>query len=130
MFIVKDVEEVSQFQAILYDIFGGPLRWIEEVDTIRNEAERARLNEQSGQGYEVRKSLVSLLHGPADGRAPYLFSVEFQIYTLEGFLRTVHGRHYASHEKLKLRQFLEGLLPYLFPARIYGEETILACLTE
>jgi hypothetical protein len=130
MFIVKDATEVSHLQAMLYDIFGGPLRWIEEVDTIRNDAERSRLNEQSVPGFEVRKSLVSLLHHAPDGRPPYLFSVEFQIYTLEGFLRTVHGRHIASHEKLKLRQFLEGLLPYLFPARIYGDETILACLTE
>jgi hypothetical protein len=113
---------------MLYDIFGGPLRWLEEVDTIRSAAERSRLNEQSAAGYEVRKSLVGLLHHPGDGRQPYLFSVEFQIYTLEGFLRTVHGRHFASHEKLKLRQFLEGLLPYLFPARIYGNDTILRCL--
>jgi hypothetical protein len=128
MFIVKDASEVAHLQGILYDIFGGPLRWIEDIDTIRNESERSRLNEHSSPGYEVRKSLVSLLHRPEDGRSPYLFSVEFQIYTLEGFLRTVHGRHFASHEKLKLRQFLEGLLPYLFPARIYGEETILACL--
>ena len=128
MFIVKDAGEVEHLQSMLYDIFGGPLRWLEEVDTIRSAAERSRLNEQSAAGYEVRKSLVGLLHHPGDGRQPYLFSVEFQIYTLEGFLRTVHGRHFASHEKLKLRQFLEGLLPYLFPARIYGNDAILRCL--
>ena len=43
---------------------------------------------------------------------------------VEGFLRTVHSRHYASHQRLKLRQFLEGLLPYLFPVGIYGEALI------
>ena len=62
------------------------------------------------------------------GRAPYIFNVEFQIYTLEGFLRTVHSRHEASHERMKLRQFLEGLLPYLFPPRIYGDDALAACL--
>jgi len=79
----------------------------------------------------VRKGWVGGLHRPVDaGRAPYIFNVEFQIYTLEGFLRTVHSLHEASHERLKLRQFLEGLLPYLFPAAIYGEDTLRSCLTK
>jgi hypothetical protein len=51
-----------------------------------------------------------------------------QIYTVEGFLRTVHSRHYASHQRLKLRQFLEGLLPSLFPTSIYGESLVRRCL--
>ena len=71
---------------------------------------------------------MGVLYRPADhDRPPYLFSVEFQLYTLEGFLRTVHSQHIASHDKLKLRQFLEGLLPYLFPASVYGRDEVLAC---
>jgi len=53
-----------------------------------------------------------------------MFSVEVQIYTVEGFLRTVHSRHYASHQRLKLRQFLIALLPSLFPREIYGDTAI------
>ena len=43
-------------------------------------------------------------------------------------MRTVHNQHYASHQRLKLRQFLKGLLPYLFPEEIYGEDIIRGCL--
>jgi len=131
MFIVKNAGEVERLQAMLYDIFGGPFRWREAVDTIKSHDDRSRLHEQSAGGFQVRKSLVGVLHRPDDaGRAPYIFNVEFQIYTLEGFLRTVHSRHEASHEQLKLRQFLEGLLPYLFPATIYGETTLRSCLIK
>ena len=41
---------------------------------------------------------------------------------LESFLRTVCGAHHANHLALKLRQFLLGLVPVLFPARIYGKD--------
>lgn len=129
MFIVKDVAEVEALQESLFDIFGGPLRWKDRVNTIRYPDQRSRLNLQSGRGYEVLKSDVDILYEPSgNGEKPYIFSVEVQIYTVEGFLRTVHSRHYASHQKLKLRQFLEGLLPYLFPVAIYGEEAIERCI--
>ncbi|HEX7878623.1 MAG TPA: hypothetical protein VF720_04405 [Candidatus Eisenbacteria bacterium] len=129
MFIVKDAAEVERLQAMLYDIFGGPFRWREAVDTIKSHDDRRRLHEQSAGGFQVKKSIVGVLHRPDDaGKPPYIFNVEFQIYTLEGFLKTVHSRHEASHERMKLRQFLEGLLPYLFPAGIYGEETLKSCL--
>lgn len=129
MFIVKDLAEVERLQAILYEVFGGPFRWREEVDTIKSREDRSRLHEHSAANFEVKKSLVGVLFRPEDPRRPpYIFNVEFQIYTLEGFLRTVHGRHEASHEQFKLRQFLEGLLPCLFPASVYGEETLLGCL--
>ena len=125
MFIVKDVREVEDLQDILYDIFGGPLRWKDRVNTILHPEDRVLLNAQSGQGYQVLKSDVDVIYDPAvEGREPYIFSVEVQIYTVEGFLRTVHSGHYASHQMLKLRQFLEGLLPPLFPVRVYGEPTI------
>lgn len=129
MFIVKDAAEVDRLQSMLYDIFGGPFRWREAVDTIKSREDRRRLNEQSAGGFEVKKSLVGVLYRPEDTkRPPYLFNVEFQIYTLEGFLRTVHSRHEASHEQLKLRQFLEGILPLLFPAHVYGEDVVRSCL--
>jgi hypothetical protein len=129
MFIVKDVHEVEALQDALFDIFGGPLRWKDRVNTIRFPEQKARLNVYSGRGYEVLKSDVDVLFAPSgEGRKPYIFSVEVQIYTVEGFLRTVHSGHYASHQSLKLRQFLEGLLPYLYPVKIYGEELISRCL--
>ncbi len=131
MFIVKNAREVERLQAMLYEIFGGPFRWREAVDTIKSHEDRSRLHEQSAGGFQVRKSVVGVLHRPdVAGRAPYIFNVEFQIYTLEGFLRTVHINHEASHERLKLRQFLEGLLPYLFPASIYSETVLRSCLTK
>jgi hypothetical protein len=129
MFIVRNAREVDALQEVLFSIFGGPLRWKNTVNTIRFPGDRALLNAQSGKGYEVLKGDVDVLcHAGQNGRPPYLYSVEVQIYTLEGFLRTVHSRHYASHQRLKLRQFLEGLLPALFPVEIYGRETVRLCL--
>lgn len=128
MFIVKDASEVSRLMGMLYDIFGGPLRWREDVDTIASADQRSRLNEYSGLGFQVKKSVVGVLYQPpASDQPPYLFNVEFQIYTLEGFLRTVHSAHFANHQMLKQRQFLEGLLPFLFPMTVYGESPVLAC---
>jgi hypothetical protein len=129
MFIVKDLHEVEALQETLFGIFGGPLHWKDRVNTIRFPEQRARLSAQSGRGYEVLKSDVDVLFAPPDdGEKPYIFSVEVQIYTVQGFLRTVHSRHYASHQNLKLRQFLEGLLPYLFPREVYGDVVIRRCL--
>jgi len=131
MFIVKDLREVEELQDALFDIFGGPLRWKDRVNTIRHPEERARLNRHSGVGYEVLKSDVDVLYASSDPeRKPYIFSVEVQIYTVEGFLRTVHSSHYASHYRLKLRQFLEGLVPCLFPAAIYGQPLTRQLLDE
>jgi len=128
MFIVRDEREVDALQSVLFGLFGGPLRWKNTVNTIRFPGDRALLNAQSGRGYEVLKGDVDVLCLPGqNGRRPYLYSFEVQIYTLEGFLRTVHSRHYANHQRLKLRQFLEGLLPALFPVEIYGRDTIGRC---
>jgi hypothetical protein len=46
-------------------------------------------------------------------RAAVLLPVELQIYTLETYLRTVHTDHYTSHQALKKRQFLLGLVLFL-----------------
>jgi hypothetical protein len=48
--------------------------------------------------------------------------VEVQIFTLESYLRTVCGTHEASHVALKFRQFLYGLVPKIFPRKIYGSD--------
>jgi hypothetical protein len=123
MFIVKNEHEVESLQEALFDIFGGPLRWKDRVNTIKYPEQRSKLNVQSGRGYEVLKSDVDVLYAPpGNGKKPYIFSVEIQIYTVEGFLRTVHSQHYANHQNLKLRQFLEALLPHLYPVAIYGDD--------
>lgn len=129
MFIVNDIDHVYRLQETLYRIFGGPLRWKDRVNTIVDPSQSKHLNAQSGRGYEVMKSDVDVLYAPPDpSQKPYIFAVEVQLYTVEGFLRTVHSRHYASHQRLKLRQFLEGLLPVLFPTVVYGESLIRECL--
>jgi hypothetical protein len=120
MFIVKDRRQVNLLLELLHDILGAPYRWHDVVDTIRRPEDRDLLGRHSGYGYEVYKSDVDVLY-PTDWKRalPYAFRVEIQVYTLEGFLRTVHSSHYASHQELKRRQFLDGLLPYIFPSRIY-----------
>ena len=69
---------------------------------------------------KVFKGDVDILIEEAGGGAPYRFPVEIQIFTLESYLRTVCGAHEASHLALKLRQFLFGLVPRIFPKAIYG----------
>ena len=104
---------------------GSLLHWRNVTDTSGSGTDSSRLNPQSGKGYKVFKGDLDILHpNPEPGRQPYSFKVEIQIYTLEGFLRTVHGSHSASHMALKLRQFLYGLVPRLFPRDIYGQDWI------
>lgn len=130
MFIVNNTAEVESLQQTLFDVFGGPLRFKDRINTILHPEEAARLNAQSGRGYEVLKSDVDIVYQPPwAGLRAYIFSVEIQIYTVEGFLRTVHSRHYASHQHLKQRQFIEGLLPQLYPMALYGD-AVQRCLLE
>jgi len=86
------------------------------------EEDRALLNAQSGYGYKVYKVEVDILYNPERNPqpSPYFFTVELQLYTLENYLRTIHSSHYSSHHQLKRRQFLEGLVPVLFPPEVYG----------
>ena len=132
MFIVTDLLEVERLKDILMDNFAGPLRFRNVTDTLTRESDRSRLNADSGAGYNVYKAEVDLLYPgePDETHPPYLFTVELQIYTLESYLRTIHTEHYASHQRFKKRQFLRGILPLLFPAAVYGEETIRACLED
>ncbi|MBU1701243.1 MAG: hypothetical protein KJ970_14400 [Candidatus Eisenbacteria bacterium] len=122
MFIVADLVEVERLKTILMDIFGGPLRFRHVTDTLIRMEDKGRLGRYSAAGYKVFKSEVDLLYpsGPELTGPPSLFTVEIQIYTLESYLRTIHTEHYASHQHFKHRQFLQGLLPYLFPSEIYG----------
>jgi hypothetical protein len=126
MFIVESLSEVENLKEFLFDLFGGVFRIRNAVDTLNRPKDRALLNAWSGQGYEVYKAEVDLLYNSERYRfpLPYFFTVELQVYTLESYLRTIHSKHYANHQALKRRQFLQGLCPYLFPAEIYGQEVV------
>lgn len=125
MFIVRDKRQVRSLLALLYDILGAPHKWYDVVDTINRPGDRHLLDKHSAPGYEVYKGDVDILYPTGWKHSlSYSFRAEIQIYTLEGFLRTVHSSHYASHQELKRRQFLEGLLPYIFPSEVYGERQV------
>jgi hypothetical protein len=124
MFIVDNLYEVENLKEALFDLLGGVFRVRNPVDTLTRPEDRVHLNRWSGQGYEVYKAEIDLLYNPERQRLPmpYFFTVEVQLYTLESYLRTIHSAHYANHQALKRRQFLQGLVPYLFPDEIYGPE--------
>lgn len=132
MFIVENLMEVEHLKEVLVDLFGGPFRLKNVVDTLGDTVQRAQLNPYTGAGYKVFKCELEVLYRnpKAPDSPPYFFPVEIQIYTLEGYLRTIHTEHYANHQALKRRQFLLGLAPYLFPSSVYGEEPIRQCLAE
>jgi hypothetical protein len=122
MFIVENLEEVEHLKLALIDELGGPFRVRNVVDTLTRPEDRDQLNRFSGAGYRVYKCEADVLYRPPDsGEEPYSFVVEIQIYTLETYLRTIHADHYASHHQLKQRQFLEGIVPLLFPQEIYPD---------
>ncbi len=123
MFIVHDEDGINELLTLLDSVFGNPISWQDITDTLADETEGRHLDRHSGRGYKVYKGDLGILHPSATpGGLPYRFHVEVQIYALEGFLRTVHGAHTASHLALKLRQFLHGLAPIIFPRTIYGED--------
>ena len=123
MFIVHDEDAINELLILLDSVFGNPISWQDVTDTLDETVVGRRLNCHSGHGYKVYKGNLGILHpGATPEGLPYRFQVEIQIYALEGFLRTVHGAHTASHLALKLRQFLHGLAPIVFPRAIYGTE--------
>ena len=126
MFIVENLHELEQLKELLFDLFGGYFRVRNVVDTISEDGDRVLLNPQSGAGYKVYKAEIDILFNPERNPQPmpYFFTVEVQLYTLENYLRTIHSSHYANHRALKRRQFLEGLVPYVFPRSIYGDELV------
>ncbi|MFH1841977.1 MAG: hypothetical protein ABIF77_02120 [bacterium] len=121
MFIVHDEDGLNDLLQLLDGSIGNPFGWRNVTDTFARDDDRNSLDQHSGRGYKVYKGDVDILAPTqAAGDPPYRFTVEIQIYTLEGYLRTVCGSHEASHQALKLRQFLYGLAPMLFPRAIYG----------
>lgn len=132
MFIVQNLIEVEHLKEILFGIFGGPLHIKNVIDTLSGHEGLAALNPFTGAGYRVFKCEIDVLYRAPNipDALPYFFPVELQIYTLETYLRTIHTDHYASHQALKKRQFLLGLVPYLFPPAVYGDDPVRLCIEE
>lgn len=123
MFIVYDEDALDVLLELLDAGLGNPFGWRNVKDGFGNSTPGARLNPHAARGYRVFKGDVDILvPGDLPGRPPYRFPVEIQVHTLESFLRTICVHHDAHHPALKLRQFLGGLVPYLFPAVVYGTD--------
>ena len=120
MFIVGERSQAYALERHLVAAFGGPLRCRDRVDTLAGGRDRARLDPQSSSGFLVLKEIVDILMDDPSSDVPYLFSVEIQIFPLEAYLSTLYDTHFASHAAYKRRQFLNELLPILFPSEIYG----------
>lgn len=124
MFIVGDRSQAYALERRLVTALGGPLRCRDRVDTLAGSRDRARLDPQSGSGFLVLKEILDILTDDPSSDVPYLFSVELQIFPLEAYLSTLYDAHFASHSAYKRRQFLNELLPILFPSDIYGGEAV------
>ncbi len=120
MFIVNDNDALNDLLGLLDSCIGAPLGWRNVTDTLQDMPDGSTLNDYSSKQYKVFKGDVDILCG--DDNLPYRYPVEIQIYTLESYLRTVCGHHDANHLALKLRQFLYGLVPRIFPREIYGTQ--------
>jgi len=123
IFVVHDEEALNELIVLLDNVVGNPIGWRNVTDTFTSDANGSALNRHSGRGYRVFKGDLDVLF-PDPDRRPYRYHVEVQIYTLEGFLRTVHGAHDANHLALKLRQFLHGIVPAIFPRAVYGDQWV------
>lgn len=126
MFIVGNRRQAYALERRLIHALGGPLRWRDRVDTLAGSRDRAHLDPQSSSSFDVLKAIVDLLMEDPAADAPYLFSVEMQIFPIESYLRTLYDAHFASHSAYKRRQFLNELLPALFPPGIYGGMSFLS----
>jgi len=122
MFIVNDNDALTDLLVLLDSCVGTPFGWRNVTDTIGETPGGSSLNPFSSKDFKVFKGDVDVLTEEEGGGPAYRFPVEVQIYTLESYLRTVCGSHDASHLALKLRQFLYGLVPKIFPRKIYGAE--------
>jgi hypothetical protein len=122
MFIVNDNDALNDLLILLDESLGTPFGWRNVTDTLAEHPSGSALNTFSGKGFKVFKGDVDILIEETGGGAPYRYPVEIQIFTLESFLRTVCGAHDASHLALKLRQFLFGLVPRIFPRGVYGSD--------
>jgi hypothetical protein len=122
MFIVNDNDALTDLLILLDSCVGTPFGWRNVTDTLGDGPGGSSLNAFSSKDFKVFKGDVDVLTEEEGGGPPYRFPVEVQIFTLESYLRTVSGAHDASHLALKLRQFLYGLVPKIFPRQIYGSE--------
>ena len=122
MFIVNDNDALTDLLVLLDSCVGTPFGWRNVTDTLNVRPGGSSLNTYSSKDFKVFKGDVDVLTEDDGGAPPYRFPVEVQIFTLESYLRTVCGAHDASHLALKLRQFLYGLVPKIFPRKIYGAE--------
>ncbi len=120
LFIVGDVRQARALERRLLDPLGGPFRWRDRVDTLSGERDRDQLNERSASDFQVLKKIVDILTEDRNAPSPYLFSVEVQIYPLDSYLRTLYDADYVGHDAYKRRQFLNDLLPVLFPVEVFG----------
>ena len=129
MFIVYDEDAVDNLLELLDAGLGNPFGWRNVTDAFCSQTAGATLNTYASVSYKVFKGDVDILiPGGAPDRPPYRFTVEIQVHTLESFLRTICSSHDASHRAFKLRQFINGLVPYLFPAAIFGRDWLLCDL--
>lgn len=120
-FIVANERDVNRLAHLLHDLLGGIFVFRNQVDLFRRPSDRGLMNRFSAPDFRAFKEDVDVLYRPSPherGR-PYLFSVELQILTVESFLQSVHSRAYTSHHEYKRRQFLQGVMPLVFPAAIY-----------
>ncbi len=120
MFIVGDARQAHALERRLLDPLGGPFRWRDRVDTLTGGRDLPRLNERSAGDFKVIKKIVDILTEDRSASAPYLYSVEIQIYPIDSYLRTIFDAGYVGHDAYKRRQFLLDLMPTLFPEEIFG----------
>jgi hypothetical protein len=125
-FIVSSERDVSRLAELLHHVLGGMFLFRNQVDLFRYPEDHDRLNQFSAPGFRTLKEDVDILFRPPSGEQgkPYLFSVELQIFTVQSFLQTVHSQAYTSHREYKRRQFLQGVMPYVFPAAVYGAPAV------
>lgn len=119
-FIVADENEVSRLAHMLHDLMGGVFFFRNQVDLFRRPGDHDLMNRFSAPDFRAFKEDVDVLYRPDGGLRPYLFSLELQILTVQSFLQSVHSRAYTSHHEYKRRQFIEGVMPMVFPDRIYS----------
>jgi hypothetical protein len=120
-FIVDGERDVGRLAHLLHDLLGGIFMFRNQVDLFRRPGDQALMNRFSAPDFRAFKEDVDVLYRPSrtERGRPYLFSVELQILTVESFLQSVHSRAYTSHREYKRRQFLQGVMPLVFPAAIY-----------
>ena len=123
-FIVANERAVTRLAHLLHDLLGGIFVFRNQVDLFRRPGDQALMNPFSAPDFRAFKEDVDVLYRPSRNERgrPYLFSVELQILTVESFLQSVHSRAYTSHREYKRRQFLQGVMPLVFPAAIYTPE--------